>query len=262
MHLSGLDLLFWVAGLLGHTLLLFIIVQRKRAESYPIFTSLIIVNILRTIALYFVLHYGTRAQYFDTYWSLAIVDASLQIGVVYELAAGTFRPLGSWARDVRPTLIALGFASLVVAAILTFWATPPSKRWIQAVVIKGNFFSEVCISELFVIILWLSVTSGLPMKTHASRISQGFGVYSIIDLGIEAGHSYFGVGGSDHSYIALSHVRMLAYLGCVCFWITTLWPDEPPKRYLTDEMRSQLAELQRQLRGDSQEPRFRKGPRA
>ncbi|HEU5407754.1 MAG TPA: hypothetical protein VFU48_08295 [Nitrospira sp.] len=262
MHLSGLDLLFWVAGLLGHIILLFVIVQRKRAVRYPIFTSLIIVNILRTIVLYFVLHYGTRAQYFDTYWSLAIVDAALQIGVVYELAAGTFRPLGSWARDVRKTLFALAFVSLAVAAILTSWATPPAPTWIQAMVIKGNFFSEVCISELFIGISVLSVTSGLPMRSHAARISQGFGVYSMIDMVIEAGHNYFGIGSDNHTYLILAHLRMLIYLSCLSFWIATLWPDEQPARELTDEMRSQLIEFRSSLQAESNRLRSRKGPRS
>ena len=261
MHLSGLDLFFWVAGIVGHIILLFVLVRRKRASHYPIFTALVVADVLRSVVLSWVLDYGTSAQYYDSYWSLAIVDSALQLGVIYELAAGTFRPLNSWARDVRPTLIALTLASLAVAATLTLLATPPTQRWIQAVVIKGNFFSEICISELFIGISVLSVISGLPMRTHAARISQGFGVYSIIDMGIEAGHSYFGLSGNDQSYVVLSHFRMLAYLGCLCFWIATLWQDEPASLTLTDEMRSQLIDFRRRLQTDSRKLRSGEGPR-
>ena len=70
----------------------------------------------------------------------------------------------------------------------------------QVVVIKGNFFSSVAMSELFVGMIALSVKSGLPWKTHVARISQGLGVYSIVDLVIETGHSYFGVGQNTQVY--------------------------------------------------------------
>lgn len=261
MHLNDLDFLFWMAGLAGHLAVLFVLVWRKRVAQYPIFTSFIATNALRTLALSIVFRVGSAAQYFEVYWLLAVLDSVLQAGVVYELASGAFRPLRGWVRDVRLTLIAYAIMSLVIAASLTLLSAPPTKRWVDSLVIKGNFFSEVCISELFVGILYLSVTSGLPMKTHAIRISQGFGVYSIIDVGIEAGHSYFGVSGNSHSYIALSHFRMLAYLGSLCFWIATLWRDEEPARHLTDEMRSQLTDLQRWVRASSDEPRSREGPR-
>lgn len=260
MHLGGLDLFFWVAGFAGHLAVLFVLIRRKRVARYPIFTSFIASNTLRTVGLSMVLRYGTASQYYDSYWSLAVVDAVLQAGVVYELAAGAFRPLKAWAKDVRATLVLMVILSFGIAATLTLLSAPPTRRWVDSLVIKGNFFSEACISELFVGILLLSVTSGLPLKTHAVRISQGFGVYSIIDMGIEAGHSYFGVGGRSHLYLVLSHFRMMAYLGCLCFWIATLWLDEPPELPLTDEMRSQLSDLRRWLNVDSCEPRSKEGP--
>lgn len=262
MHLSGIDLFFWVAGILGHSAVLIVLILRKRVSRYPFFTSFIAANALRTVVLYLVLRYGTRARYYDLYWSLAIVDVALQAGVIYELAAGTFRPLNSWAPDVRRTLMAVVFACLSVAALLTMLAAPPAHLWLSVMVIKGNFFSEVCIAELFIAITVLSVTSGLPMKTHAVRIAQGFGVYSIIEVIIEAGHSYFGVGGNNHSYIFLSHFRMWAYLGCLCFWIAALWKNEPPERQLTDRMRLQLSDLRRKLATDSRKLRPGEGPRS
>jgi hypothetical protein len=72
MHFTGLDLSFWAATFLGHLVLLFVLWKRHRVKQFPFFTTLISTKILRTIALYMVMHLGTRDNYFYTYWSLAV----------------------------------------------------------------------------------------------------------------------------------------------------------------------------------------------
>jgi hypothetical protein len=128
---------------------------------------------VRTVALYFVEQHGSKASYFYTFWSLGLLDTGLQLAVVYEMYSRTFRPLGRWARDIRSTLSWLLVAIVIVAAGLTWLAAPPVRLWIQAVVIRSNFFSSVCLTELFVGMVYLSVESGLPWKTHVARVSQG-----------------------------------------------------------------------------------------
>ena len=250
MHLSGLDLLFWAGGFVGHVVLLFVLIRRGRANRFPVFTTLIGASIVRTVALFLVFRSGVRYQYYFAYWILLFVDATLQFAVVYEIAAHIFRPLGSWVRDVKGGLAVLIFVSLAIAAGLTMLASPPTQIWIETLVIKWNFFTSTCLSELFVGILALSVTAGLPWKTHVARIAQGLGVYSIFEVLIETSRNCFGLGGDNHVYVLLSHIRMLVYLGCLCFWALTLWSDEPVPRPLTDEMRAQLSVFQQRLQDD------------
>jgi hypothetical protein len=259
MHLKGLDFFFWVAGFAGHVVLLFVLLWRKRALKYPIFATLIGMNVVRTIVLYCVLGFGDQNQYFYTYWSLTMVDAVLQLLVVYEMAANTLRPMGTWARDVKGSFVVLISLSLAIAVGLTWLASPPTRLWRQTVVIKGNFFAEVCMSELFVGILVLSVTAGLPWKTHAARISLGLGAYSMIEVLIEGGHNYFGVIRDSRVYHFLAHIRMAAYLCCLCYWVLALWLEEPASRPLTDEMSVQLFDLRRRVQEDLR--RLRSGGR-
>jgi hypothetical protein len=105
-------------------------------------------------------------------------------------------------------------------------------------------------SEFFVGMVVLAVKAGLPWKTHVARISQGLGVYSIIDVLIEAGHSYFGVGRNTQTYTTLSHIRIAAYLSCVAYWIIMLWRNAPDSRKLSDHMRGQLIQLQTMVDSD------------
>lgn len=258
MHLTGLDLLFWAAGFGAHLTLLGVLLIRGRFRTFPIFTAFILSNLGRTVALYFVEHHGNRTSYFYTFWSLGILDTVLQLAVVYEMYSRTFRPLGALARDIRGTFAWIAAVTIAVAAGLTWLAAPHARLWMQVVVIKGNFFSSVAMSELFVGMIALSVKAGLPWKTHVARISQGLGAYSMIDLVIETGHSYFGVGRNTQIYALLSHFRMSAYLICVAYWIVMLWRNAPDQRKLTDSLRGQLIRLQNAVDSDLERIRVRK----
>jgi hypothetical protein len=212
----------------------------------------------RTVALYIVSVYGTKASYFYIYWSLAVIDTVLQLSVVYEMYSLTFRPLGAWARDVRGAFVWLVTISVAVAAGLSWLAAPHARLWMQVVVIRGNLFSSACMSEFFVGMVVLAVKAGLPWKNHVARISQGLGVYSIIDVLIEAGHSYFGVGRNTQTYATLSHIRIATYLSCVLYWIIMLWRNAPDSRRLPDHMRRQLIQLQNMVDSDLEQIRARK----
>ncbi len=258
MHLTGLDLLFWVAGLGAHLILVSVLFVRGRFRAFPIFTAFTVANIARTAGLFLVMRYGSNGSYFGTYWSLGILDTLLQLAVVYEMYSLTFRPFGRWAPDVQGELVWLLAGSMAIAAALTWLATPPVRHWMQGVVIKGSFFSSACMSQLFVGMVALSVKAGLPWKSHVARISQGLGIYSIVDVLIEAGHSYFGVAGNIQAYTTLSHVRMGAYLLCVAYWIVMLWRNAPDSRKLPETMRGQLFQLQKIVDSEARSTRARR----
>ena len=260
MHLTGLDLLFWAVGFVGHVILMLVLWIRQRARTFPIFTALIGLNIVRTIALALIQQYGTRRGYFYTYWSLAILDVALQLGVVYEIASRVFRPLGKWASDVRRGILWWIAGSVTLAAGLTWIPTPPTRLWMQVVMIKGSFFSAALLSELFVGMIALSATAGLPWKTHVARISQALGIYSIFTVLIEAGNSYFGLRSGTQAYVDLTRIRMGLYLVCVMYWIVMLWRDAPPGREMTERMRRQLAAINASAAFDLQELRSRREP--
>ncbi len=250
MPLSGIDLLFWVAGFVGHLLLLGVLFGRRRAAQFPIFTALIAFNIVRSPILFFVLDYGSVATYFRAYVLLGLLDLLLQLGVVYEVAFHVFRPLGGWAPDVRRGLKWLIWGSLAVASALTWLAAPGSTKWQMAALLKGLFFSAALMSELFLGLVVLSVTVGLPWKTHVARIAHGLGVYSVLDVAIEAGTTLYSGAKQAGIQHALISTRFVVYLICVGYWIVTLWQEAPESRTLPPEVRKQLNGLQARLAYD------------
>jgi type IV secretory pathway VirB2 component (pilin) len=187
-----------------------------------------------------------------------VLDTTLQLCVVYEIASRVFKPLDVWASDVRGNYAWLLALSLCVALGLTWLASPPAQTWMQAIATKGNLFAAALQSELFVAMMALSISARLPWKTHVAKIAQGLGAYSLLGVLIETGHSYFGVGRELPAFLILSHVRMAAYLVCVNYWMINLARDERPARRMTAEMREKMFTLQALVEYDLQDLRSRK----
>jgi hypothetical protein len=244
MLLTGLDFFFWAAGFALHLGLLFVLWYRRRARVFPFFTTLITLSVIRTIVLYSVHRYGTVFDYRYTYWSLAILDTTLQLCVVYEVASRVFRPLDVWAEDVRSSFVWLASLSLLVAFGLAWLSSAPGRTWMENVTTKGNLFASSLLSELFVVMMALSINARLPWKTHVAKIAQGLGAFSLISVLVDTGQSYFGISREQPAFLLITHVRMAAYLGCVTYWMINLWPNEQPARMMTHEMRKKMFTLQ------------------
>ena len=242
MHLTGIDRFFWAYGFLTHCILLGVLLFRQRAASFPVFTTMIAVNIVRTIVLYFTLRFGSSGDYFYTYWTLAFVDLALQLALAYELATHIFKPLGAWAADVRGSFLALVITSIVLAVGLAWLAVPPAKTLRLAIVIRGDLFASALMSELFVAMVAMSVTLGLPWRTHVARLAQGLGIYSLFGILTDAAHSYFAV---HDTYRLFSHLQIGLYNICVMYWIVTLTMEEPAPRKMPQQLHDELRDLQR-----------------
>ena len=243
MILTKLDILLWVAGFIAHLALLVVLLLRRRARAFPVFAALVFLNVSRTLVLFLISREGTRAMYFYAYWSLALVDVALQLGVLYELASRAFRPLGEWASDIRARLAAWMGCSIAVAFLLTWIPEPPSRLWVQVVFLKGSFFSAALMSQLFVGMIVLSSVSGLSWSSYAAKIAKGLAFYSVVTLIFETANTSFGLSGNHPLYDALSRVRMALYLGCVVYWACSLWRHAAPTQKMPDRMRQEVSAI-------------------
>jgi hypothetical protein len=249
MHPTGFDVFIWAASFAENSLLAIVLFFRGRASSFPFFTLYILFQVIDNIVSYFVLR-APLSTYQYYYWSENLLEEMLKLLVFYEVAVHVFRPTGVWARDIRKTFIGLACLSFMVAALLTWLAQPKVARLIQTVVLRGNFFSAVLLSELCVGMVVLSGTVGLPWKTHVARIAQGLGTYSLVRVGTGVIQNAMGIHSGGHSYTRSNHASEIAYLVCCFYWIITLYAEAPAPRELPEAMRMQIYTLQRQVEND------------
>lgn len=252
MQLSHLDLVLWATALVGHIVLLSILLFRRSAYRFPWFMSLIALNILRTVMLYLVYRHGSARSYFYAYWSLALLDVGVQLCVVVEIALQIFRPLGTWAPDLWRSFTFLLAGCVGLAAGLTWLAAPPTVSIQQRVVLRGSLFSEALMSELFLGMSALSVSMGLPWKTHLARIAQGLGIFSIASILFEGLNNFHGVASGTGAYTTLAHLRILVYQGCLVYWIVMLARSAPQPKPLPERLRRHLSALEARLAYDLQ----------
>jgi hypothetical protein len=245
MHLTGVILFFWAAGLLGHVILLAVLLGKKRAAVFPFFTALIAANVCKALVLYGVAQFGGKRLYLVAYFTFAVLDVFLQLSVTYELARHVFRPTGVWAPDIHKSFIRIALASILAALLLSLLPLPPEKLLLASLLDRLNIFTAALQCELFVGMIAASTIARLPWKTHVARIAQGLGFYSLIGLIADAGHS--SLARNSSLFQALTFARMSAYLLCQTYWVVMLWRQAPAPKELSEEIRMQLFTLQRKL---------------
>lgn len=241
MPLSGTDNLLWAAGLVGHLLLLGVLLGKGRARQFPFFTALILNSVLRTLLLKALV--SNEEAYLLVYLVTNVMDCLLQLAVTYEIATHTFKPLGHWAKDTRKAILLLVGVSLAIGLGLTLLASPDRPTLLGDLVIKVNFFSSALQVELFLGMLALAATVGLPWKTHVARIAYGLGAYSLVGVLVGTGFTMYDKIEGMPGRGALIHTRQLLYLVCVGYWIVTLWQDAPQPRELPPQLRERLSVL-------------------
>jgi len=252
MGLSGVRQFLWAASFSSTSVLLAVLLLRRRAASLSAFTFLIAFYVAKTLVLFsLAVHFSIRSRpYALTYWSLSYVDDAIQFAVFYELVKQVFCPTGVWARDARRAFQWLVAASILLALGLAMLASPPTARWYETYLLRSNFFVSVLESGLFVGIMVLSSTVGLPWKTHAARVAQGFGACALTSMVLEGTRNYFGLGPGQRAYGVVAYIETVIYIGCMGFWIVSLWQEAPAPRELPDAMLMQIYTLQRRVEND------------
>jgi hypothetical protein len=252
MDVSSLEQALWAASFVGHAVLLLVLIVKGRWKTFPVFTSLISFNIFRDIILFLIYRHGSEALYANVYWSAAVLDLALQVGLVFEMARIVLKPTGTWVRDAWRSFLFFGAVGAAVAAALAFAVSPTAPTSFAMWISKGRLFATLLICELFASMMFASSRLGLVWRNHVMGLGQGLTAWAIAILFADAAHSYFGPAWYADT---LAHARVIIYLAATIYWTITFWLSEPKSRTLSHEMQDYLSGLQKQaafsLRGVS-----------
>jgi hypothetical protein len=206
--------LIWIAGLLGHLVLLAVLFSRGRAARFPWFTLLIGFYLLRSLGLAATAHFtGHPAHRFATQ-AIDLTDVCLQAAVLAELMSMALRPLKAM-RQATLALLLLASGAMIVLRL-----APPMHVWQHMALVLIHFLLSVLMLEWAILLALLLRQLRLSWRSHVAGISFGFGVYS---LALLAGGGYFTVGREMRDFVLFAFVRIGVYLLVLLWWIICLW---------------------------------------
>jgi hypothetical protein len=247
MNLSALDDALWVANILGNAILFTILIYRHRCKGFPVFTALNGYEAAVPALLYCIYLLGNQYWYKRIYWSYALFDFLLQLGVIWEVARIVLRPTGTWVRDARKQFILWGAAGILLAAALPWLVTPPAASLLHRWEVRGNLFTSLVICELIAVVTRTSKSLGLGWRNHVMALGNGWTAWAVVAILVDGLHSYFG---AERYFRELEHVRMFAYLVVLGYWTVQFWLEEPARQPISPELSAYIQALHLRIKND------------
>jgi hypothetical protein len=247
MNLSALDYVLWVANFLGEAVLFSILIYRCRWREFPVFTMFIGFDGTVNAALFLIFLRGSHVLYARIYWTYALLDFLLQLGVVWEIARIVLRPTGTWVRDAKKQFILWGVAGILIAAALPFLVSPPAASLLHRLEVRGNLFTSLVACELIAVVTRTSKSLGLGWRNHVMALGNGWTAWAVVAILVDGLHSYFG---AERYFRELEHVRMFTYLAVLGYWTVQFWLEEPARQPISPQLSAYIQVLHRRIKND------------
>ena len=244
MNLSLQAVLLWAAGFICNAALLFVLFYKERVRTVPWFTAWISFGILYTVALFFAFRLGSKHLYAVIYWSGAFLDLLLQLSVVLEIATCVFQRGGRWVEGARRRLGAVGLMGLVAAGVMAWQMTPAATSQLDASDSRASLFTTVVLCILFAAVLVVSQQVGVGWRTQVLREGYGLIAWALVAFVTDTLHAYWRT--VEH-FTELEHVRMVAYLGSLMYWMVVFWLPERVLLSPDGSVNKRLEALRREL---------------
>lgn len=247
MNLSALDNALWAASLICHVALLLVLVLRRRVKVFPVFTAFVASEVLRTVLLFCVLHFGSKHTYFVTYWTTGFANYLFQAGLIVEIGIHVLRPTGRWILEARQAFLVWGAVGLGLAAMVAYNMGPPQSRGLDLWDTRITVYTGIVTCGLFLALMTAANRLGLRWGNQAYAIGQGLFLWSAIALLGDVAHTALGW---TQEFVLFDHLQMLTYLAVVLFWTRVFWLPEQERSDLSPEIRRYLLAAAERLHYD------------
>ena len=247
MHFSGLAIFYWVAGYVADLALLFVLFFRRRWRQFPVITLWMAYMVVRSTLLMVLYAQHAHRAYTLVFLIGMGLDFVIQLGVVWEIARVVLRPTGSWVRDAWTRFGIGSLAGFAVAALFTWWITPPAPTARLMWQVREDLFTSLVICELFVLMSLTASQLGLGWRHHVMAIGQGLTAWSALMVVKTALESYFG---TQHHFLQIEQIRYVTYLTAMGWIIVQLWRDEPERKPISADLHQYILALHRRVEYD------------
>lgn len=247
MNLTLLDNVLWATSFLANVVLFLVLMTRGGRRPFPIFTALFAFEALNTATLYLIFRFCSHHAYSQAYWTMAVLDFAFQVALIYEIARTVLRPTGTWVQDARKSFLLWSGLAIVIAVFAAGIITPPEGSVMSKLEVRGTLFTSLMTCELFLAMIMAANRLGLQWQSHVMAIGQGLTAWALIALIGDLAHTIYGW---NRNFITLDHIRMIAYLAAVTYWVVTFWRPEIARKPFSSEMERYLIALHKSVQYD------------
>jgi hypothetical protein len=247
MDLSALDWMLVAATSLGNTALFTVLIVRRRWRDFPVFTAYMGFETVLGLVLYALILHGSRNWYARVYWSSSLIEFTLQLGIVFEIARIVLRPTGTWVRDARKQFFFWSAAGILFAAALPWLVTPPAATLLGRLIVRGFLFTSLVTCELIAVVTRTSKSLGLGWRNHVMALGNGWTAWAVVAILVDGLHSFFG---SQRYFGELEQARTFAYLMALGYWVVQFWLEEPARQPISPQLRAYILDLHQKIKND------------
>ena len=243
MHrIPTLESFLWGAGFVGHLVLLTVLLLRRRARSFPVFTSLIAYEAMTTVILFLSSRTGFAGGAYKTaYWILAPGDFIFQIALILEMASIVLRPSGSLAGIAKKAFLIWSVAGVTVAGLVSWAIVLPSLTAADLWGVRATVFTSLLTCMTFLAMSAAVNRLGLFWSDHVMALGQGLASWSLVAL-LDNVVQYASAWRGD--FVLFDRLERFTYLGVLSFWIVSFWRSERRPTSLSPDLETYLALLQ------------------
>ena len=233
MKLSSLQYVLWLAGFIGDIALLFVLIYRKGMYSFPVFTSWMAFQIVRTAVLFESHAKGLDHLYANIYWYSQIPEWILVFGTAWEIVRHVLRPDKRWSRGVLKPFIFLALGAIALSLLITIAVRPTYPKTLFGWFYPSNLFGGILNFELGVAVLLTANRFGLAWRDRVTGLAVGWMIWSFLLSMGEVVRRYLP---DSHLYTAVGQIKIYAYFVALALWISAFWRREPERKPMTAEM--------------------------
>jgi hypothetical protein len=256
MHISGVDLFFWLAAFLCEILLACILLVRGEYRRFPVFVAWICFLVIADPTVFWISRLASPSVYYQASGIASVLDSLFQLGVLIEIAYAVLKPA---QRSLpRGLLVGMAFVLLIGFVGTLVWTLDQSQQskifqLVYVRLLQINFSFAYLRLGLFAAITGCSQMLGITWKNHVIRLAAGLAFFSAVSVMVELTLAH--LPHSNHhtyemNYSLLSRTQVIAYLCALSFWVWSFLRKDAPRREFTPQMERILVTISQTVRRD------------
>jgi hypothetical protein len=235
-----LDKVFYITGIVTEAAVVGLLIHRRVWRTLPAFVLYCVWALLSDTVAYAITLFSHAGYGIKFYVALTIVDLTMQLSVLIELAWSVLRPLRQHLS--RKALWVVAAAVLVMGAAIWPFAG------VSGVTLPKIYFFVIQLQQtvsilrivFFLLLAGCSQLLSLGWRDRELQVATGFGFYSLVSIAVTTLNTHHA---SLPQFSLLARVVVVSFLCSLAYWVFSFAQEEAERREFTPQMQNILLSL-------------------